>query len=88
MAEQVRSSPTLTGSRKVMRSIPAVTTRVPQWRTAATPAASSQSFITMPPWTNPAEFASTSPIQRIRAEREAEAACLGSIRRSYAPVPR
>ncbi len=33
----------------------------------------------MPPWTNPAEFASTMPIQRIRAERDADAG-LGSSR--------
>ena len=56
---------------------------VPQWRMAATPAASSHSFITIPPWTNPAEFASAIPIHRIRAELDAEAG-LPSIRRSYA----
>ena len=46
----------------VIRSIAAVTTRPRQWRMAAIPAASSQSFITTPPWTNPAEFASPIPI--------------------------
>ncbi len=83
VAEQVSSSPTSTRCSNVIRSIPAVTTRVPQWRTAATPAASSHSFITIPPCTNPAEFASTIPIHRIRAELDAEAG-LPSIRRSYA----
>ncbi len=42
----------------VIRSMPAVTTRPPQWRIAAIAAASSQVFITIPPWTNPAVLAS------------------------------
>src|SRR5215210_8553009 len=46
-----------------MRSIPAVTTRPIEWRTPATPAAESHSFITTPPWTKPAEFASVGPSQ-------------------------
>ena len=67
---RVSSSPTWTGSRNVIRSTAAVTTRPPLWRTAARPAASSQSFITVPPWTNPAEFASSRPIHLTRIERE------------------
>ncbi len=57
----------------VIRSIAAVTTFCPQWRIAAIAAASSQSFITAPPCTLPAELASSMPIQRISVEREAEA---------------
>ena len=51
LACSVTSSPMWTGSRKVMRSMPAVTTRWRQWRIAAIPAASSHSFMTLPPWT-------------------------------------
>ena len=70
VARQVSSSPTWTGSVNVIRSIPAVTTRRPQWRIAAIAAASSQVFITMPPWTKPAVLASWTPAQRISSERE------------------
>ena len=73
VALQRSSSPTWTGAVKVIRSIPAVTTRVPQWRIAAIPAASSHIRITVPPWTNPAEFASWMLIQRISSERESAA---------------
>ena len=59
----VTRCPTNTGWRKVMRSIAAVTTRVPQWRMAAIPATSSQSFMIDPPCTLPAVFASMTPIQ-------------------------
>ncbi len=47
-----------------MRSMPAVTTRWRECLIAARPAASSQSFITVPPWTNPALLASSRLIQR------------------------
>ena len=67
----------------VIRSIPAVTTRRPQWRMAAIAAASSQIFITMPPCTKPAELASWTPIQRISSERES-----ATGRGSGAPVTR
>ena len=50
-----------------MRSIAAVTMRVRQCLIAAIPAASSQSFITVPPCTKPALFASVIDIQRISA---------------------
>ena len=40
---------------------------------AASAAASSHSFITVPPWTFPAEFASRIPIQRTSADRDSEA---------------
>src|SRR5947209_13767999 len=55
-----------------MRSIPAVTTRSPQWRIAAMPATSSQSFMITPPWTFPAVLASAIPIQRVSAEVESD----------------
>ena len=77
-AVQVTSSPTLTGRMNVIRSIAAVTTRLRQWRIAAMPATSSQSFITIPPWTNPAELASPIPIHLTRTASESEAG-LGSI---------
>jgi hypothetical protein len=57
----------------VIRSIPAVTERIPQCRIAAIPAASSHILITTPPWTKPAEFASWMLIQRISSDRESEA---------------
>ena len=47
--------------------------RTPQWRRAAIPAASSQSLITMPPWTKPAELASVIPIHLTSSDSEAEA---------------
>src|SRR5689334_18564621 len=52
--------------------MPAVTTRRPQCRIAAIPAASSHIRMTTPPWTNPAELASWMLIQRISSERERE----------------
>src|SRR5437588_9765301 len=55
-----------------MRSIPAVTTRRPQWRIAAIPATSSQSFMITPPWTFPAVLASAMPIQRVSTEVESD----------------
>src|SRR3954447_654735 len=61
-AFSVSRSPTCTGATNVMRSTAAVTTRERAWRIAAVAAASSQSFITVPPWTNPAAFASEGPI--------------------------
>lgn len=63
LALTVTRWPTKTGWRNVMRSMAAVTTRVPQWRIAAMPATSSQSFMIVPPWTLPAVFASVTPIQ-------------------------
>ena len=72
-AEQVTSSPTLTGRMNVIRSMAAVTTRLRQWRIAAMPATSSQSFITIPPWTNPAELASPIPIHLTRTASESAA---------------
>src|SRR4051794_11693521 len=65
LAENVTSSPTWTGVMKAMRSTPAVTTRQRECLTAAAPAASSQSFMTTPPWMNPALFASSTPIHWI-----------------------
>src|SRR6476619_4193500 len=53
-----------------MRSAPAVTTRWPEWRTAARPDTSSMSFITTPPCTKPAELASVGPIQCTSTLRE------------------
>ena len=50
-AVNVTSSPMWIGSRNVIRSMPAVTTRQRECRTAARPATSSQSFITVPPCT-------------------------------------
>ena len=55
-----------------MRSIAAVTTRLPAWRTAAMPATSSQRCMITPPCTLPARFASPTPIQRVRTELEAD----------------
>src|SRR6476661_7153468 len=55
-----------------MRSIPAVTTRPREWRTAARPAASSHSRRITPPCTFPAVFASVTPIQRVRIEADSE----------------
>src|SRR5687767_6085184 len=55
-----------------MRSIAAVTTRVPECRTAAIPATSSQRCMITPPCTLPALFASAIPIQRLRVELDAE----------------
>src|ERR1017187_663434 len=51
------------GTLKVMRSMLAVTTRRREGLTAARPAASSTSFITVPPCTKPAPLASNGPIQ-------------------------
>jgi len=56
-----------------MRSMPAVTMRPRACRIAAIPAASSHSFMTVPPCTKPAESASMRFIQRTRTAREAAA---------------
>src|SRR5438270_10413338 len=48
--------------------MPAVTTRVPLCRIAAIPATSSHRRMIAPPWTWPAVFASSTPIQRVRTE--------------------
>ena len=45
----VRIIPTNTGCRNVMRSMPAVTTRLPEWRIAAMPATSSHIRMITPP---------------------------------------
>ena len=63
-ALNVSSSPMWTGSLNVIRSMPAVTTRQRECLIAASPAASSHIFMTVPPWTKPAELASTRLIQR------------------------
>ena len=55
-----------------MRSIAAVTTRAPEWRTAAIPATSSHRCMSTPPWTFPDVFASAGPIQRLRIELDAD----------------
>src|SRR3954452_20977300 len=68
-----------TGDANVIRSIPAVTTRPREWRTAASPAASSQSRRICPPCTLPAVFASVTPIQRVRIDADSEG-LRGSIR--------
>jgi hypothetical protein len=61
-----------------MRSIAAVTARRPECLIAASPAASSHSFITVPPCTKPAELASVIPIHLTSTDTEADAA-RGSI---------
>src|SRR5215208_2778084 len=58
------------GSLNVMRSIPAVTTRPPEWRTPARPATWSHSFMTTPPCTKPAELRSVGPSQWTSTDRE------------------
>src|SRR5215208_764996 len=68
VAFTVTSWPTKTGWRKFIRSIAAVTTREPEWRTAAMPATSSQRCIITPPCTLPALLASEIPIHRLRIE--------------------
>src|SRR5215210_4267401 len=55
-----------------MRSIAAVTTRPPLWRTAAMPATSSHMRMISPPWTLPALFASAMPIHLLRIEVDAD----------------
>ncbi len=77
VAVQLSSSATATGSRNVIRSSPAVTTRMPQCLIAASPAASSMKRRTVPPWIEPAEFASWTLIQRISCEVDSEA-CRGA----------
>jgi hypothetical protein len=52
--------------------MPAVTTRIPQWRMAAIPATSSQRCMIFPPWTLPAVFASDTPIQWVTIEIESD----------------
>jgi hypothetical protein len=54
----VMVSPTCTGARNDISSIETVTARPPQCLMAASPAAVSTSFMTTPPWTMPAMFAS------------------------------
>src|SRR3954469_16665430 len=56
----------------VMRSMATVTTRVPQWRTAAMPATSSQRYMITPPWTLPARLASPGPIQRLSSDLDSD----------------
>src|SRR4051794_12441649 len=68
-----------------MRSIPAVTTRPREWRTAASPAASSHRRRITPPCTFPAVFASVTPIQRVRIEADSEG-LRDSIRRGYTRI--
>ena len=50
-----------------------MTTRRPECLIAASPAASSASRSTVPPWMNPAEFASAIPIQRTSSDSDREA---------------
>ena len=71
-AVQRSNSPTNTGVMKVIRSIPAVTTRRPECLIAARPPASSTSRITVPPWMKPPELASPIDIQRTSIELESE----------------
>ena len=78
VAQNVTTSPTLIGTRNAMRSIAAVTTRRPECLIAARPAASSASFITVPPWTLPALFASAMLISLASIVLESEGD-LGSI---------
>ena len=72
-ALNVTRSPSSTRSRKIIRSTPPVTTRQRECRIAASAAASSHSFITVPPCTNPAWLASGITIQRTSTDREAAA---------------
>src|SRR3954469_5760569 len=65
-----------------MRSIPAVTTRPRECRTAASPAASSHSLRITPPCTFPAVLASITPIQRVSIEADSEG-LRGSTPRGY-----
>src|SRR5262245_3900201 len=74
VAFTVTSWPTNTGCRKLILSIAAVTTRAPEWRTAAIPATSSQRCMSTPPCTLPEVFASAGPIQRLRIELDADGA--------------
>jgi hypothetical protein len=64
---------------KFMRSIAAVTTRLRECLIAASAAASSTSFMTVPPWTLPAELAWPIPIQRASSAADSEGD-LGSTR--------
>ena len=80
LAWTVRSWPTWTGCRNVIRSIAAVTTRNPECRTAAMPATSSQKRMITPPCTYPAVFESAMPSQRVRTECDADGG-RGSTRR-------
>jgi hypothetical protein len=63
VARSVITSPTFTGARNFIASTAAVTTRPPARRVAAITATSSHSFITQPPWTLPARFASWTPVR-------------------------
>ena len=80
LACTVSSWPTFTGWMNVIRSIAAVTTRQPEWRTAAMPATSSQKRMITPPWTKPAVFESAMPSQRVNTDCEADGG-RGSTRR-------
>src|SRR5512146_853435 len=64
--------PTNTGAWKSNRSTVAVTTFRPEWRIATTPAASSASFMMLPPWTFPLMFASSGVITCDSTSRVAE----------------
>src|SRR5918992_3181902 len=55
-----------------MRSMAAVTTRQPEWRTAAMPATSSHMRMISPPWTLPALLAVWIPIQRVRTDADSD----------------
>src|SRR5215208_7131231 len=70
VALSVSRCPTKTGCRNVMRSIATVTTRQPEWRTAAMPATSSQRYMITPPCTLPELLASLTLIHRLSSERE------------------
>lgn len=52
------TSPTRTGTRKVISSSAAVTAEPPECRAATTPATESTSFMMTPPWTVPSRFVS------------------------------
>ena len=87
VARTVTSIPTKIGCSKVMRSIPAVTMRVPQWRIAAIPATSSHMRMISPPCTLPAEFDSVMPIQRTIVELDLDGGrgsiAVGSLGRRF-----
>ena len=84
IALKVTSSPTWIGTRKSTRSMAAVTTRRRECLIAARPAASSASFITVPPCTFPALLASPMPISRASWVVDSEAG-FGSTRANPTP---
>ncbi len=65
-------SPTLTGSRKTISSMEAVTAKPPECRPATAPAASSTSFMITPPCTVPRRLVSWLVMMWLRVVREAE----------------